>query len=286
VKCVFKKRGGKKIDMVRSLTIKVNKTRLAKDLGVSRSGLYYRRCREEIDLELKRQIEAVMVDHKDYGHKRIALELKMGHNRIRRIMKKYNLKPYRRHHQGWVKKKDLGKLPTGIPNLVQLLLDQKLLVKPNQVWCTDFTYIRFQGKFIYLATIIDLFTREIVGINVARFHNRFLVIGALEDAVIHYGIVEIVHSDQGSEYDSEEFVAFVKIIGAKISMSEKASPWQNGHQESFFSHFKLEAGDLNRFNTIGELIEYIYQQVYYYNHKRIHSILKMTPAEKRKRMTV
>jgi len=227
-----------------------------------------------------------MVDHKDYGHKRIALDLKMGHNRIRRVMKKYNLKPYRRRHKQWVKKKDLGKKATGIPNLVQPLLEQKLLSKHNQVWCTDFTYIKFQGKFIYLATIIDLFTREIVGVNISRFHNRFLVVGALEDAVIHYGVVEIVHSDQGSEYDSEEFVAFVKIIGAKISMSEKASPWQNGHQESFFGHFKLEAGDLNRFKSLGELMEYIYQQVYYYNNKRIHSILKMTPAEKRKRMTV
>jgi len=224
--------------MIRSLTTKVNKTRLAKDLGVSRSSLYYKKRREETDLELKRQIEAVMVDHKDYGHKRIALELKMGHNRIRRVMKKYHLKPYRRQHKQWVKKKDLGKKATGIPNLVQPLLEQKLLVKPNQVWCTDFTYIKFQGKFIYLATIIDLFTREIVGVNISRFHNRFLVAGALEDAVIHYGTVEIVHSDQGSEYDSEEFIAFVKIIGAKISMSEKASPWQNGHQESFFGHFK------------------------------------------------
>ena len=282
----MKGKGGKKIDMVRSLTFRVNKTKLAKDLGVSRANLYYKRTREETDLELKRQIEAVMVDHKDYGHKRIALDLKMGHNRIRRVMKKYGLKPYRRRHKPWVKKNDLGKPMAGIPNLVQLLLEQKMLVKPNQIWCTDFTYIRFQGKFIYLATIIDLFTREIVGVNIARFHNRFLVIGALEDAVIHYGTVKIVHSDQGSEYTSEDFIAFVKIIGAKISMSAKASPWQNGHQESFFWHFKLEAGDLNRFKTMGELIEYIYQQVYYYNHKRIHSVLKMTPFEKRKRTTV
>ena len=181
----MKRRGGKKIDMIYSLTTKVNKTKLAKDLGVSRSSLYYKRRREETDLELKRQIEAVMVDHKDYGHKRIALDLKMGHNRIRRVMKKYNLKPYRRRHKGWVKKKDLGKKATGIPNLVQSLLEQKLLVRPNQVWCTDFTYIKFQEKFIYLATIIDLFTREIVGVNISRFHNRFLVVGALEDAVIH-----------------------------------------------------------------------------------------------------
>lgn len=161
-----------------------------------------------------------------------------------------------------------------------------MLVRSNQVWCTDFTYIRFQGKFIYLATIIDLFTREIVGVNISHFHNRFLVIGALEDAVIHYKTPEIIHCDQGSEYDSVEFITFIKIIGAKISMSKKVSLWGNVHQESFFGHFKLEAGDPNRFESLGELIEYIYQQVYYYNHKRIHSVLKMTLSQKRKRHTV
>lgn len=81
---------------MRTLTIRINKTKLAKELGISRSSLYYKIKREETDLELKRQIQAVMVDHKDYGHKRIAIKLKMGHNRIRRIMKKYHLKPYRR----------------------------------------------------------------------------------------------------------------------------------------------------------------------------------------------
>lgn len=143
--------------MVCSLKSKVNKTRLAKELGVARSSLYYKRKKEETDLELKHQIEAVMVDHKDYGHKRIALELKMGHNRIRRVMKKYGLKPYQRLVKRFIKKKDLGKPDTKIPNLVQPLLEKNLLTRPNQVWCTDFTYIRFQGKFIYLATIIDLF---------------------------------------------------------------------------------------------------------------------------------
>lgn len=282
----MKKKGEKKIEMVRTLKIRINKTKLAHDLGVSRSSLYYKRKREEIDNELKRQIESVMVDHKAYGHKRIAIHLKMGHNRIRRVMKKYGLKPYRRRAKRYIKKKDLNKPPTGIPNLIKPLLEKNLIVKPNQVWCTDFTYIKFQGKFLYLATIIDLFTREIVGINISRFHNRFLVVGALEEAIISYGTSEIVHSDQGSEYDSIEFIAFVKIIGSLISMSEKGSPWQNGHQESFFGHFKLEAGDLNRFKHLGELIEYIYQQIYYYNNKRIHSVLKMTPVEFRKRHTV
>jgi len=272
--------------MVRTLTTRVNKTKLAHELGIARSSLYYKRKRDVIDQEVKQQIESVMIDHKDYGHKRIALHLKMGHNRVRRIMKKYSLKPYRRGLKKFVKKKDLRKPDTGIPNLIKPVLEQKVLMKPNQVWCTDFTYIKFQGKFIYVATMIDLFTRELVGVNILRFHNRFLVIGALEDAVNNYGVPDIVHSDQGSEYDSEDFIAFVKIIGAQISMSKKGSPWENGHQESFFGHFKLEAGDVSRFEQLGELIEYIYQQVYYYNNKRIHSVLKMTPVEFRKRHTV
>ncbi len=267
--------------MLRSPLTTINKTQLARELGVSRSSLYYTKTREATDLELRRQIESVMVDHPDYGHKRVAIHLKMGHNRIRRVMKKYGLKPYRRRTKKPLKKSDVGKADTGVPNLVAPLLLQNGITRPNQVWCTDFTYIKYQGKFIYLATMIDLFTREIVGVNISRFHNRFLVIGALENATTNFGQVEIVHSDQGAEYDSADFLLLVTTMGALPSMSRKASPWQNGYQESFYGHFKKEAGDLSRFDSLGELIEYIYQQIYYYNHKRIHSVLKMTPHQKR-----
>ncbi|GIW59183.1 MAG: transposase [Patescibacteria group bacterium] len=267
--------------MLRSPPTSINKTQLARELGVSRSSLYYTPKKEATDVELKRQIESVMVDHPSYGHKRIALHLKMGHNRIRRVMKKYGLKPYRRRAKTPIKKKDRGKKDSGIPNLVTPLLSRNGVSRPSQVWCTDFTYIKYQGKFIYLATIIDVYTREIVGVNISRFHNRFLVIGALKNATQAYDPPDIVHSDQGSEYDSDDFMIFVKAISATPSMSQKGSPWQNGHQESFFGHFKKEAGDLNRFESLGELIEYIYGQIYYYNHKRIHSVLKMTPHQKR-----
>lgn len=264
--------------MVRSA---VNKTALAKSLGISRSSLYYHPKREIIDEEVKAQIESVMGDHPDYGHKRIAIHLKLNKKRIRRVMKKHGLKPYRRRAKRPVKKKDQRKPEARYENLIIVLLEKNLIVRPGQVWCTDFTYIKFQGKFIYLATIIDLFTREIVGVNISRFHNRFLVIGALVDALKKHTAPEIIHSDQGSEYDSEDFTQYVQQIGSQISMSEKASPWQNGYQESFYGHFKEESGDLSRFETLGELIEYIYTQVYYYNHKRIHSVLKLTPFQKR-----
>lgn len=264
----------------------VNKSKLARELGVSRGSLYYVPKREGIDQELKKQIESVMADHLDYGHKRVALHLKMGHNRIRRVMKKYGMKPYRRKSKKPIKKQDQGKPATQFENLIAPLLTQKLIVRCGQVWCTDFTYIKFQGKFIYVATMIDLFNREIVGVNISRFHNRFLVLGALEDALKTHEPPEIIHSDQGSEYDSEDFIQFVKMIESTLSMSAKGSPWQNGHQESFFGHFKQDSGDLSRFETIGELIEFIYNQIHYYNHKRIHSILKMSPVDFRKRYAV
>lgn len=264
--------------MVRSA---VNKTALAKSLGISRSSLYYEPKREKIDEEVKAQIESVMGDHPDYGHKRIALHLKLNKKRIRRVMKKYGLKPYRRKAKKPVKKEDQGKPKAIYENLIAELLEKKLIVRPGQVWCTDFTYIKFQGKFIYVATMIDLWTREIVGISISRFHNRFLVMGALEDALKKHTAPKIVHSDQGSEYDSADFTEYVGLIGSQMSMSEKASPWQNGYQESFYGHFKQDAGDLSRFETIGELIEYIYSQLYYYNNNRIHSVLKITPFAKR-----
>lgn len=264
----------------------MNKSKLARELGIARSSLYYTRKREAIDEEVKRQIEAVMVEHPDYGHKRIALHLKMGHNRIRRVMQKYGLKPYRHRAKKPVKPQDQDKPATSYPNLLAPLLDQHRIQRPDQVWCTDFTYVRYQGKFLYLATVIDVFTREIVGVNLLRYHNRFLVIGALEDALNTYAVPEIVHSDQGSEYDSADFTSLVQRVGAQLSMSAKGAPWQNGYKESFYSHFKAEAGDLDRFATLGELIEFIYQHIYYYNQYRIHSVLKMPPAEFRTRHTV
>src|SRR3990167_7464670 len=171
---------------------KLTKKELANKLGISISSLYYKRKREIIDSEVKNHIEAVLAENPAYGHKRLALALKLNRKRILRVMKKYNIKPYRRRSKRLIKRKDLNKPKSKYQNL----LSNILITRPNQVWATDFTYIRYKDKFIYLATIIDLYTREVVGINISRFHNRYLVVGALEDSVINYKASEIVHSDQ------------------------------------------------------------------------------------------
>lgn len=256
-----------------------NKTQLAKELGVSRASLYYKQKREEIDLGVKEKIRGVIKKHKSYGHKRIALQLNLNKKRILRVMKKFNIKPIRRRVRKPNKKDDLKRQPAEYPNLIKNLCP----IKPNVVWVTDFTYIKFHDKFIYLATIMDLYTREIVGFNVSFYHNQELVIGALKHAIKRTGkIPVIIHSDQGSEYDSEAFIRLVELYGIKISMSKKHSPWENPFQESFYSHFKVDLGFVSGYDTIEELIEGIYQTIHYYNNDRIHTSLKMSPVKFKK----
>ncbi len=125
---------GKKIDLGRQA---MNKSNLARDLGIPRSSLYYVRKRAAIDEEVKRQIEAVMVEHPSYGHTRIALQLKLDHNRVRWVMQKYGLNPYRRRPRQPRKPDDQGKAPTTYTNLLAPLVEQHRIVRPNHVWCTD-----------------------------------------------------------------------------------------------------------------------------------------------------
>ena len=255
---------------------KTTKTELAVALGVSRSSLYYQPKRPKLDIELKSQVESVMVDYPSYGHKRIALELKLNKKRILRIMKKFGLKPYRRRPRKPYKPEDQNKPATKYLNLIKKFCP----IRPEVVWVSDFTYIEFQSKFIYLATVMDIFTREIIGFSIKRFHNKDLVIGALLDALAKTNSPPVyIHSDQGSEYDSDEYAKLCDTNNIQISMSKKACPGENAFQESFYSHFKLDFGRTDRFETLGELTENIYLQLHKYNGKRIHTKLKMSPKQ-------
>jgi putative transposase len=252
-----------------------SKTQLAKKLGISRSALYYHAKREEQDEKMREQINIVLGIHPSYGHKRIAIEFGLNNKRIRRVMKKFNLKPHRRRIKRLRKKEDEGKEATKWKNEIIGFCP----TKPNIVWASDFTYIKFAGVFIYLATIIDVYTREIIGWNISFTHDTDLVLEALIHAVERTSTVSVyLHSDQGSEYDAKRYEEYVLGKGMIISMSKKASPWENPFQESFYSQFKVDLGFVNRFETVEELIEAIYQTIYYYNNQRLHSSLKMSPV--------
>lgn len=253
-----------------------NKSQLAKEFGVSRGSLYYQPRMQEKDLELVRAIREVHSEHPSYGHKRLAIALKINKKRILRVMKKFGIKPPRRRPKRPPKLDDQGNPASEHPNLVKNLCP----IAPNIVWASDFTYIKFEGKFLYLATVTDIFTRRIVGWHIATRHDVNMIRFALEDAFNRTkASPEIIHSDQGSEYTSAEYLKLIEKHKIKISFSAKACPWQNGFQESLYSGFKLDLGPADRFENQGQLIEAIHLNVNYYNNQRIHTQLKMAPQE-------
>ena len=255
-------------------TIHTTKKTLAKQIGVSRSSLYYKPKKPPKDYVLKKTIETVMNEHKAYGHRRVALALGMNKKKIVRVMKKFGLKPRVRRAKRPFKPDDVGNSEGNKENISLRLCP----LKPHIVWAGDFTYFWFGGRFWYLATAIDVFTREIVGWHVANHHTTALIVTAFKDAVKRTGKTPIwFHSDQGSEYVSGAYKLLLMRYGVIPSQSRKSSPWQNGFQESFYSNFKLELQNIARFDCIGELIEGIHQQIAYYNHRRIHTKLKMPP---------
>ena len=244
----------------------------ARELGISRSTLYYKQKKPDRDWHIKCLIEEALREHPSYGHRRIALHLRMNKKRIRRVMRLFGIKPYRRRGRKWKKTKNIKVI---YPNL--LLTEEPSY--ENHIWVSDFTRIPFQGKTVYVATVLDLFTRKVVGLSVYTTHAVQLVLSAFMSAIHSNPRPAIFHSDNGSEYDSSIFVGALETVGVLISRSAPGCPWENGYQESFYDKLKVDLGDPSRFKTLGELVYAVYQTIYSYNHSRIHSALKMPPVQ-------
>jgi len=210
-----------------------------------------------------------------YGHRRVAIALKINRKRARRVMRLYGVKPYKRKAR-WTKKKDWGQPDAGYPNLIKGACP----IRPNVFFAGDFTRLIWNKKVFYLATFMDIFTREVVGWSLSNKHTKELVIEAFLDALKTVGKPVIVHTDQGSEYKSQDYQDLIANLETKLSMSAKASPWENAYQESFYDNFKTDLGlEFERIETIGEFIEAIHRTIKYYNHQRIHTKLRMAPAQ-------
>ncbi len=244
---------------------------LVSSLNLSRSNLYYHSKQKDKDETTKILIEEALRYHPSYGHKRLAKHLNINKKRVLRVMKLFDIKPYRRRGKKWLKTK---KTNIDYPNLLFINTPSC----ENHIWSSDFTYLWFKGRWLYVATVIDLYTRKIVGLSISRTHDRHLVITALLDALTHYPRPEIIHSDHGQEYCSRDYQNLLQEVGITPSMAGKGCPWENGYQESFYSQFKVELGDPSRFTSLGELTASIYYQIYYYNTKRIHTALNMAPV--------
>ncbi len=243
---------------------------MAKAMGVSRASLYYRPKLPDRDWDIKVRIEEVLREHHSYGSRRLADALQLNRKRVKRVMRIYGIKPYRRRRGKYRK----SKAKRVFPNL--LLATAPL--HPHHVWVTDFTELIFREQKVYVSTILDLFTRQIVGLHIAVRKGAALTVQTLANALLHYPKPDIVHSDNGRDYEAKAYIELLTEWQIAISRSKPGAPWENGYQESFYGQFKIDFGDPDRFKTLGELVAAIYRAVWEYNHTRIHSALRMPPA--------
>lgn len=187
-------------------------------------------------------------------------------------MAKFNLHPPRRTTRKYTTS---STTPHTYHNLLKELGTIRL---PDQVWCSDLSRFVYRGTIWYLATIEDLATRQIIAHRMGKRHDSHLVLTTLQQALATGSKPRIFHSDQGNEFMAERCVSLLEQQGIQISVSDVASPWQNGFKESFFGRFKSEFGDPDRFDEVGQFLEVIHHHIHYYNHARIHTALKMPPA--------
>lgn len=252
-----------------------NKSLLCQVLSVARSLIYYKSPLEEKDLIIRPTLEHIHTKHPWYGHRRIAWSMNMGFKKARRLMKKFSIFAKVKIGRKFVKKGDQNLPDTKIPNLTKI---QSPLC-PNVIWRSDFTHIIYHGIHLYLATVIDAYTREIVGYAISFVHTKEFVLEAIKMAMIQTGVFPLIfHSDQWSEYRSFLVLNFLLNNWIQLSMSKKWAPWENGGQESYYGKFKLELDNPNSYESIELLIEAIHHRIYYYNNERIHTALKMPPV--------
>ena len=220
-----------------------SKSTLARNLGVSRSSLYYVPKQPKKDEYLKTAIIAVLSEHPAYGCRRIALTLGTGKNRVHRVMKKFGIKPtIRRKYRKYGTKRAKNGVPNRLPKID--------ITQPDLAWAGDFTELSFHRQKLYLATVIDCFTREIVGWQLGTNHTTELILDVLKEATRYRDRTPaLFHSDQGSEYTAERVIQWLTDHHIVPSHAPVGKPWHNGRQESFFSTFKLEFGKASRHHT-------------------------------------
>jgi transposase InsO family protein len=256
--------------------------RMCKLAKVSRAGYY--RWREatvpaDDDMDLRDDIQKIALEFPYYGWRRVTAELRrcgwvVNHKRVRRIMREDNLLCLRRRKFAVTTDSTHGR-PV-YPNLAA----QLELNGIDQLWVADITYIRLETEFIYLAVVIDAYSRRVVGWSLERTIEDELTLAALGIALEQrqpaQGLVH--HSDRGSQYASKDYTDRLKASGIEISMSRKGSPWENGACESWMKTLKCEEVYRQEYRDLAEAKASLRQFIdKVYNQKRLHSALGYRP---------
>lgn len=222
-----------------------------------------------------------------YGYRRITAQLKrekvrINHKRVLRMMRELGIQGKIKHQYiTTTNSKHNNKI---YPNLIK----DKMVTSINQIWCADITYIRILNGFVYLAAIIDVYSRRIVGYALGKTLCPKLTVIALKMAIATRNTDNLIHhSDQGIQYTCKDYIKILKDNGIQISMSAKGNPYDNAFTESFFKTLKQEEVYLWEYETFSDVIEripYFIEDVY--NRKRLHSSLGYRPPEEYERLLV
>lgn len=248
-------------------------------LDLARSTYYEDPKIKEGDVELKEAMEKIIMKRPYYGYRRILHEMKrkgydIGETRVRRLLNE--LEHSCNMGKVFVSTTDSDHSLPRYPNLIKDLDITHL----NQVWVSDITYIRLGRQFIYLAVILDAYSRGVRGWFLGRSLEKDLTIQALKKALAVYPPPDIHHSDQGGQYATPKYTSHFPET-TKISMSKKGCPTENGIVERFFRTFKEEHFDYTEYANYDDAIEQIrfWLEVDYMT-DRIHSSLSyLTPTE-------
>jgi len=253
-------------------------------MGMSRATYYYRpkdkKDKKKRDRDLCKKIKAICYRYPFYGYRRVTAALRrkgvvVNHKKVLKLMKRMDIQ---------VKKKKRYTRTTNsshnlkvYPNLIKDLAIEKI----DQVWCSDITYIGLASGFVYLAAIIDVFSRKVVGYAISRTLAAEIALEALKMALATRNTSDLIHhSDKGIQYCCNDYINLLKEHGIKISMSAKGVPVENAFAESFMGSLKVEEiymWDYETYADVVERIPYFIEEVY--NRKRLHSSLGYMPPE-------
>jgi putative transposase len=265
----------KKLEMVDETELKtISVVKQCEILHLNRSNIYYAPVINEYKLAIKEEIRAIFEEIPIYGAKKVHCQLKengfdVSLNTVTSYRKELGLKAILAVRE-----------PTCLtqPNIAHPKYSYKLrgldIVRANQVWSTDITYIKIAGGMVYLAAVIDWYSKAVLSWRISNTMDTSLVMDVLDEALLKYGKPEILNTDQGSQYTSYVHTQKLKDNGIVISMDGVGRATDNIVIERFWRSAKVERIYLNQYNTIKELKEDVIDYMEFYNYRRFHETLE------------